>query len=616
MFTFSLADGSEKAVGWTLPDKESCIFLHRTPSNHVLAVTAEAKDPTQMTRTSDRTFGKLVVFKDGRANVLLDGMDAGGSRVGALSRFLKGRPAVDTPQGTFIATMGRGIVFVSSDASRARRFDWRFNIPTLNVTRMRVRDNLLYLLDSNAGLAVVDWTRLIRMPEPPDWNRWDLYTVSMAPAGTPDGAIWWLDQSQSPGRLNCWRHGTLTQMPLDGRFHHGAQIQFIASDTQGGLWLMPTATNLPIACLKHGIWRYFDNADAAWSNIALEEKDNPSFGFMKDCIGCPAFGGSGQAAYRDRSSSIRCFDGLKWQAIGQPAEANGPLYFENGALTVDGLNQSSQFKEGRWGPKARISETRSPSDGITPVLMGNFPGDRSRCRIYIKDTANVIWAGNPGELYRGLEDIWVRFRTIGTPLSSATYLTQVLTDDAGELWFFLNIGQSAQLAHYRYRGNSSTIEWATPPPAVIKTGRITFACRVPRVSEGRVVLRYRVDEEPWRQFASTARQPEIVVENLLNGMHKIEVRAYDNLLRASPPLTSTFEVRRNYAGDVHDLIPQLNDPNKREAAARALVAIGRPAVPALTDQREQADARIQWWIRAILDEIGMNEKKTENNAGR
>lgn len=101
------------------------------------------------------------------------------------------------------------------------------------------------------------------------------------------------------------------------------------------------------------------------------------------------------------------------------------------------------------------------------------------------------------------------------------------------------------------------------------------------------------------------------MENLLNGMHKIEVRAYDHLLRSSPLLTSTFEVRRDYAAEVRDIISQLSDPNKREAAARALVLIGRPAVPALTAQIEKANSQLRWWIQAILDEIDRKEKERQ-----
>ena len=134
--SLSTADGSVKDIDWMLPDKDSCVFLHRNPSGHMLAITAEPVMPSQLRRNDAGAFGRLVVFVNGQAKVLLDGVDRGEGR------FDKGRPVVDTPKGTFIATVGGGVIFVPSDASQARRLDWKFNIPTPNVDRMRVQGNL------------------------------------------------------------------------------------------------------------------------------------------------------------------------------------------------------------------------------------------------------------------------------------------------------------------------------------------------------------------------------------------------------------------------------------------------------------------------------------------
>jgi hypothetical protein len=123
------------------------------------------------------------------------------------------------------------------------------------------------------------------------------------------------------------------------------------------------------------------------------------------------------------------------------------------------------------------------------------------------------------------------------------------------------------------------------------------------------VLRYRLDEGPWRQMAAAARNQEIVLENLPNGKHKIEARTYDDLLRSSRLLTSFFEVQRDYCAEIKDLIPQLKDSNKQEAAVRALASIGQPAAPALKEQMINADSQLRWWIQAVLDEISRNEKE-------
>jgi hypothetical protein len=179
----------------------------------------------------------------------------------------------------------------------------------------------------------------------------------------------------------------------------------------------------------------------------------------------------------------------------------------------------------------------------------------------------------------------------------------------GGLWFVLKNGASTQLAHYVGRGKVPTLEWAKPPASVIGTAQAVFSCRV-RGMEGRGQLRYRSDGGLWRQIPLTAFEQEIALKNLSNGPHNVEVRAYDELLRSSQSLVFVFEVKRDYETEIRDLVSMLKsgDFSQRESAARGLVSIGRPAVPALTILKEKAESDHQWWIQAILEEIDRNGK--------
>jgi hypothetical protein len=614
IFSISAADDSIKDVDWKLPDKDGYIFLHSTPSHHVLAITAEPVASSKLARSPEGAIGKLVVFENGRPRVLLEGIDY------SEANFDKGRPVVDTPQGTFIATVGGGLLFVSPDASQARRFDWRFNVPTMSVDRMRIQGNRLFLLDRNKGLAVVDWARLLRMPEAPaKKDRWDLYMTSTDFTVASDGAIWWFDRSREPGQLNCWRNGKLTHVSLEGIQLERSPFCYVAVDTKGGIWLIPNPTATAIAFFNNGKWQTFSQPDEAWRSMALEERNNPSFGFAGSCNVCPVFGGNGRVAYRDSSGRARYFDGLAWQTIpsSPPNESfygDSRLFFENGILTARYSKGYYQFMEGQW--KLRSEEMVRSTDMQPPAVRGpkvvppvSFPGDKDRCTIWFKDTADTVWMGNSEELYRGMEDAWVRFPTIGTPLFAAENIASARMDESGDLWFALQNGTFSQLAHYRDSGKTAALEWLKPPAAMITTSRAVFSCRVSETMDGRSMLRYRVDGGAWKQIPLTASQQEIVVENLPNGMHKVEMRAFDELLQLSRLLSSTFEVQHDYGADIKDLIPQLSDSSKREAAARSLVAIGKSAVPALTDRMEKADSRLRWWIQAILDEIGRNENR-------
>jgi hypothetical protein len=617
LFSLSTADRSGKDVDFTLPDKEACVFLHSTPSRRVIAITAEPIASSQLMRTEAGAFGKLVVFENGRAKVLLDGIDL------SEGRFDKGRPVVDTSQGTFIATVGRGLVFISSDGSQARRLDWRYNIPTPNVDRMRVQGDLLYLLDRTKGFAIVNWKKLLNRSESLEKDRWKVYVTATEPASTPDGALWWLDANNTSGQLNRWREGNLTHVSLEGSGIARAAVAFVAADTKGSVWLLPQQTDQSVARFKNGKWLNFKGCDAAWKEMALQEKGNPLFGFG-ECPVCPIFDGNGKIVYRDNTMRrIRYFNGELWITIpfSPSNEFNStdvPLSFVNGILTAKFRSGYYQFIEGRWQSKSSVGEiaawplsTESSIGGMGIMLTppGSFPGDKNNLKISLRDSIDTVWMGNIEELYRGVEDFWIRLPTAGTPLYATEYLTKVLVDESGDVWFVLQNGASLQLAHYISPGKRPMLEWTKPPDSITRTTKAVFAFRVQGV-QGRGMLRYRSDEGSWLQIPWTSLQQELVVENLPNGAHTIEVRAYDELLRSSQPLTCAFEVKRDYSAEVRDLISQIETSglNKRETIARTLVSIGRIAEPALKAKKEKADGSLRWWIQAILDEIDRNEK--------
>ncbi len=608
MFSLSTVDGAVRDVNWVLPDKECCVFLHRMPSRHVLAITAEPVPVSQLTRTEAGTFGKLVVFEAGCARVLLDGIDAGAGW------FDKGRPVVDTPQGTFIATVGGGLVFVSADASQAKRLDWRFGVPVTNIDRLRVQGRLLYALDRARGLAILDWEKLLRQPETPERDRWSVYASSAAPVLTTDGAVAWLDAGKAAGELDVWREGKLTRMPLDGSRLVADQVQYLAADTNGGIWLTSNVSGRATACLNYGKWRYFDNVESAWKTIAAEEKDHPAFGILSSRHpSVPIFGGGGRVAYLVADSNrLRYCDGTTWLTTpslpgGRGFSPLGRPFFADGVLTILARDGYQRLIEGQWqpavGPVAASSRPALPS-GVPESPPENFPGSKSRVIISLRDNVDTQWLGSPEELYRGIEDAWVRFPTAATPLIAAERLSAVLVDGMGDLWFVLPDSRGVQLARYACHGVAPTLEWAQTPAATVATARIELACRIQGL-KGQGLLRYRSDGGAWQRVAGEPVPQQIVVENLPNGPHTVDVRAYDELLRASGVLTCTFEVRRDYEAEVTRLVPLLgsSDFRQREAAARTLVSIGRPAVPALTAHRGKATPDERWWIQAILDEI-------------
>ncbi len=99
---------------------------------------------------------------------------------------------------------------------------------------------------------------------------------------------------------------------------------------------------------------------------------------------------------------------------------------------------------------------------------------------------------------------------------------------------------------------------------------------------------WRVDEGAW-QLARDGG--ELRVQALAAGEHRLEVRAWNADLTPDPAGASvSFRVEFETAALLHKLLAQLaaDDLDQREAAARSLVRLGSPALPAI----EPRDAKL------------------------
>jgi len=452
----------------------------------------------------------------------------------------------------------------------------------------------------------MDYEKLLSQSESFENDGWRTFVTLAEPAASPDGAIWWLDADSSPGRVSCWKDGLLMHLSLEDSRIPPSAVQFLAADSKGGIWLIPQQVSQTVACFRGGKWRTFRGWEAAWSAAALEEKENAAFGMACGYRFCPAFGGNGHAAYRDPASRrIRYFNGITWTMItdyppNDRGNSNGPPAFVDGILTAPFPTGYYQYIDWQWKPQP----WKIARNDASP----RFPGDAHKITVSRRDTAGTLWMGNPDELYRGIEDMWVRFPTRGTPLFAAERLSNIWVDAAGDLWFVIENTSAIQLAHFSFHGRAPTLEWTKPPQSVINMGKAVFSCRVQGI-EGPTMLRFRSDGDSWHRIQSAASMQPIVLENLTNGKHTVEVCAYDKFLRPSKPLTWTFEVMRDYDAEARELILLLESRDfiQRESAARALVSIGRPALPELTVRIEKASESVRWWLQAIVDEISRNE---------
>jgi hypothetical protein len=606
-------DGSAVQLDWDLPADECVVFLHRTRTGKMLAVTAGPPTSGRGPPVKGGWCGSLFVVEEGRTRVLLDGVDLGEAQ------HWSGRPAVETDEGTYIAAVGAGLVFVPADGSEARRFDWRHGLPFADVTGIYAAGEKLYLLNEFRGLAVLDRRKLQQGLEVPDADRWDVHITATEARLGSDGLARCVSAADPPELLRfVWKSGE--GIPLTGSDLAAAAVSQLAIDTKGRPWLFGRPATGRTAFLDGGRWRSFDRRSTAYGTVADEERGNEGFGvgWPSDEM-FPAFCGDGRVAYMDEREHVHEYDGVEWRRRGDRFsvfELEGPPFYRDGVLTAKLTDAVRQWRDGSWvkGP----DDAASPY-GDEPVFHwkrkppAGYPGNPDRCVIKLRDNTGAFWTGTPDELYRCVGDAWVRFGTLGTPLGMGMLNTSwklqpiayVLVDARGSIWFGLQSREHRRVARYYPPGARPVVEWSDAPPR--ETWRGVLRLRVKCPGDQRIAhVEYRLDGAPPRRAREEGGAYTILLEGLDNGTHECVVRACDGLLRTSPPLSHTFTVERDYDREVSAELPRLMgsaDNREREGAARALAGIGRPALPYLREALETADEDDSWWLRAVIDGI-------------
>jgi len=601
-------DGTHEAFALQMPEKHHCAFLHRTRDDRLLMVA----DSRYTTYNKDGLRGKLMEIEGDFARELIDGMDFGRSR----REFA--RALAETPEGVFVATSWAGLAFVGADGEKGRLIDWRHGFPLGNVTRLRVHDDHLYCSSREQGFAIVDWRELLAA-EPVE-SDWELIATRRNPAVGPDGSVWVSTISPRYG-LRRYQDGQWEDMALPQTPHQVRRYSYLAYDTTGRLWLINGNERYPSAVFEGEVWTTFPNQREAYATIAADEKGNAKFAIGKPTDQYyPAFAGDGRVAFRDGNHNISYFDGKAWRVSDRRKRIDGrspdtPPFFVDGKLTVRAGGNYYQGQGSEWSfarkniemPYEEFRPDRSSSN-----VPSSFPGDRNHMTVRLRDSTGTLWMGTPQALYRGVGDLWVKFPTAGTPLVMASGLRKVLVSASGDPWFVLYGGSYRRIAHLRPSGSAPQLAWAQAPPEKVDVPDLVarVKCTGPTAPW---TLSYRLDDGEWCQETGPDEARLIQIENLPNGAHTLEARAYDGLLRASGSLKHSFAVERNYQRDVERLVKQLRSPDfaVRDRATRGLVAIGTPALPALRKLADTADDDLGWWVKAAIQGVQRGRKKAE-----
>jgi hypothetical protein len=621
------ATGAMEAVVAKLPPDEACTFLHAVPGNHtLLAVTRPPDWATGSTQTKDGWTGTLARLGSNGTESLLSGLDLLLARTSDEPEYDAGRPVADTAAGTFLATTMAGLVLIPPDGKPTVRLDWRHGVPLLNVQRLRVVGDRLYGLDPDTGFAVFDWRQLAATTPTAEHERWSLHYPLRPHRLAADGSVWLLDSAVG-GWVRQWDGETWhTAPPMPSlRDNRGSTFaRYLTFDSSGRLWLI---NNSPTLVLDQGAWRRFDTYENACSTLAAEEQGNPGFR-----VGVPtdenyAVGaGDGRIAYRHRRSTVRFFADGRWfptesESGGIPESGAGvcvPFYADGLLLVAGGDAKAYRWADGKWqpspNPKPRIPEDARSVPGFwepapeAPLPPG-FPGKKRADTFCRRDNLGGVWAGTTDELYHGLGDVWVRVPTAGTPVATFPRLDRVDVDAGGGYWFTAYWVRGGvrfyRVAQYRPPTAALRLAWASPPPTETDTPAPTLAVNCLDAQTPRFYT-CRLDDGPTQIIACREPTGAIPLGDLANGRHTCEIRAADETLRLSKPLTHAFTVQRDYAREcvlLADRLGAATDAAEREVVARSLVRIGAAALPILRQGLQTAAPDARWWFRALIEEI-------------
>lgn len=605
-FSIKAEGGSVQGLPWRLPTNDLCIFLHYQPSGQYIIISSPSVNNSNRVIGVNGRIGSLLTIKDDQEHVILDGVDSGPIR------HDKGRPAVDTPMGTFIARAYAGLVFVSTNPAVCWYTDWRHGFPLPNIDRMRVKDDKLYLLDRKRGFVVADWRKMINCPFTQKNNDWKEYLGASNPMLSSDGTVWFLT-ADIPVKLRCVSGERIDDYPLRDADLPMFPAPRLSEDTRRRVWIFSGCETGQVSVFDNNKLTYFNSRDEAYSAYARQETNNIDYRIGNPSPHYyPAFSGDGRVAYCASSGSLRYFDGMSWgeektSSIFEGKPFSDHPYYNQGILTVWAGDSLFQLANGKWGKvqNAKPKPFLKPIQMIDRCLLESFPGDKTNCPIKLRDNIGTIWAGSPDKLYRGLGDYWIPFNTAETPLIMAETISNIIVDDANGIWFEIEGWDYKRLAYYYHKDPQLKLEWVKPPLKETTNGNIDFYVQsLP--FDNPIVFQY--DQDEWKPVKSGSRTRQIFFENLQNGQHTLRVRVFNKQLRYFTTLTHIFKVDANYGAKSQNLILQLNTDNfeQRENAARQLVEIGDPALKELRHAKA-IDSDHAWWIQAVSDQILRNQ---------
>ena len=257
-------------------------------------------------------------------------------------------------------------------------------------------------------------------------------------------------------------------------------------------------------------------------------------------------------------------------------------------------------RTGRVADQHRCSSGRRSAKSL-PVNNAVFPVPHAGKGIdsTVTDRLGICWLTSDGQLYRSTFriDAAVFPANEPEPFADRRKLTEVLADNTGNAFLRTTLHDRDEYVLVPAR---EPLPRATAE--LLENGDdgvvLQLAANVPAP-----LFSWRVDDAPWEK---TTTNQTLRFDKLSVGRHRVRVIALDQTLQVSTNAAEvSFEVLLAPSERIPKWIALLGDKDyaRREAAVRGLGHLGKLALPALREVRQnETDPDRRWWLDAAIQQ--------------
>ncbi len=518
------------------------------------------------------------------------------------------RPLLATNTGLWIGALSGGAWWLPFAAKQPPvHIDWRQDLLLADVNALFLQNDGR-LMASTRGSTVPDL----------------LPYLGVTPSQTPQAFTAYGPLLEAPNH-HLWRVPSLKERILqewDGKRwksyslpapYHLNSLFYLSADTRGRIWLLPDSKDGPAALLTPSTrsWQFYPSFRQALQK-QLKQWGVARFVGLKVGNGqyqVPRAFAPDRLAFHSPNNELCFFDGQGWHTwnikdiVGaeqmEYAEWEGTPYFDATGVLCANIDDTTW----QWTPTTSWAfHEYIPYPFATPEPPA-FVSRTSEATLH--DSSGVIWELKNRQLWKaawGLHEPMPNSSAL-LPLRDGRKLTGVFLDSRGVA--LLATGNKGS-REYFWTSDLPPDTRISVTPQSLGLFRLRFRA-IPQIQE-KHWFRWRLTGGEW---SKPQTDPILPLSIGSAGTYRVEVAAINAHLQIDlSPATTTLRVPVASRAQLARLLSMLSSPNyaERENAVKSFSIQSATALPFLRAARRTANADLQWWIDAALQEIAGKAK--------